>query len=309
MLGAMVKRLFIIVVVVISLAYSDEPTLFVNPHPFASLHFNPIMEGKGQRKELSIAHSSFFEDDYVRYNNHKYHRIIDFETDELSAFIKKDFYGFSFSAFAKAVYNYGGFLDNTIIWVHDHTGSTSGIFREKKEAPRNKYRFYILDENGKDVADVKQEVRTRVNMFISKKIKNHFLIRYGFQTPLEYGSKVFVVDGFEHALTFQKEWQIDSIDIFIDLSFIKLQNDKTGIKIKEYRKTGNFYISYKNRYYIQFNASESPYAKTDDSILNEGGLTYEFGFKKSGYYFGIIENQTWHNNPDVGLMFGKVWKD
>ncbi|MDQ1339614.1 MAG: hypothetical protein QG567_767 [Campylobacterota bacterium] len=285
-----------------------EPVPFVNPHPLSDAHMNPIMDGKNERIDISYMHSSFYEDTMVQRDGQNYNRVIDFESSELSILLKKRYKGYSITLNGSVVYNYAGYLDDAIIYVHDRTGSTGGRWRKKKEAPRNKYRFFVKDENGNEVVSAEKVWQNKAEVFIAKEIGYDFLLRAGTRVPMKKGSSFISATDYEYSLTLQKGLEFYDIELLADISAVWLSQDKTGLPLKDKRTTSNFYLSYDDSFFIQTNVSESVFLKTGDRVLDQYGAIYIVGYKKNNWFIGFVEDYTLYNNPDVSVMGGITFK-
>ena len=60
-------RVFLFLLLSFSALSGQEPVPFVNPHPISASHFNPVMDGGIDRLEIAYKHSSYYEEDRIRY--------------------------------------------------------------------------------------------------------------------------------------------------------------------------------------------------------------------------------------------------
>lgn len=282
---------------------SQEPVPFVNPHPLSASHFNPLMEGMHDRTELAYKQASYYEAGYITYNGTTYIRELDFESSELSLFYKKSYNGFSLSLDTGATRYFNGFLDNAIVYIHDHTGSTGGEWKKRKEAPRNRYRFSMTDVYGNEVFSEKREWVYKFNIYLGIKLPYGFYLRGGVKPPIKKGDSLFTSQDYEYAATLQKAGSVGDLTVVADASYIWPAGDNTGLKVKENRIAANLLLAYAG-YYIQFNYIESVYDVPDEKILDSFGGVYTFGYRGAQWFWGVTEDYSNYNSPDISLMIG-----
>lgn len=279
-----------------------QPIPFINPHPLSSAHFNPAMEGTKDRLEMTYLHASIFEDETNTYGGESFHRLIDYESSQLGIFYRTSRDDFSFMFNGELVYNHNGFLDNLIVWVHDRTGSTGGRWRERKEAPRNTYRFSVTDGSGNELIDDANRLIVRGALFAGYRLPWDASIRLGIKPPWEKEVNDFYPQSPEFSLSLQKAFHYGKLDMLMDASAIYL--DPENSRIRSIRATANLLISY-DGYYIQYNYVEPIFdEQAADSVLNTYGGVYVFGYRGEQFFWGIMEDFTLYNNPDVALLFG-----
>lgn len=298
-----IVRAGIIMLLCHSAVAAQEPVPFVNPHPLSASHFNPVMEGMEDRLELAYKHSSYYEEDRITFNGERYTRLMDFEASELSFFYKKSYNGYFFSMDAGVTHNHEGFLDNTIVYVHDHTGSTGGRWKRRKEAPRNEYHFSLVDKNGNQVFNEEKRWVYKADFYLGAKLPWGLILRGGVKPPIEANDSFFTTGDYEYAVTIQKSGRIGSMIAMADISQIWQAQDKTTLKVKHHRESINLFIGYVG-YYIQFNYVDSVYEDTEDEILDAFGGVYTFGYRDQQWFWGITEDFSLYNSPDISLMVG-----
>ncbi len=299
----MLGRAVCFVCLVPLLLLGQEPVPFVNPHPLSASHFNPIMEGVSDRLELAYKHASYYEEDTITYYGENYTRLMDFESSELSLFYKKSFNGYSFSMNAGVTNNHEGFLDNTIVYVHDRTGSTGGRWKRRKLAPRNEYEFSLIDENGNEVFNEDHRWVYKANFYLGADLPAGFYLRGGIKPPIEANDSLFSADDYEYAVTLQKSGSLGPAIVMVDYSIIWQAQDDTDLEVKKNRNSANLYIAC-HGVYIQFNYVESVYDDTEDEILDAFGGVYTFGYRTETWFWGITEDFSLYNSPDISLMIG-----
>ena len=284
-------------------ANATEPVPFVNPHPFSASHFNPVMDGVKDRLELAYKHTSYYEEDTISYDGHKYTRLIDFESSEFSLFFKKSYERLSFTMDVGATNNHEGFMDNTIIYIHDRTGSTGGRWKRRKLAPRNEYHFSLIDENGNEVFKENKRWVYKANFYMGVKLPWGMSVRGGVKPPIEANDTLFATGDYEYAATLQKSERIGPVTLVIDYSKIWQAKDHTELEVRGDRRSANLFISYKE-VYIQFNYIDPAYEETANENFDSFGGVYTFGYRGERWFFGITEDFSLYNSPDIALMIG-----
>lgn len=282
---------------------ANEPVPFVNPHPISASHFNPIMEGTKDRMELAYKHSSYHEQGYVDYDGETYIRNMDFESSELSLFYKKSYCCLSFSLDAGATHNHEGFLDNAIVYIHDRTGSTGGEWKKRKEAPRNEYHFSLYDVSGNEVFNEDRRWVYKFNAYLGVKLPWGLYLRGGVKPPIQKHERLLATTDYEYAATIQKSGGIGDLDMILDFSNIWTAQDSLDLEVKKNRMAANLFVACRG-YYIQLNYVESVYSDTERGILDAFGGVYTFGYRGKNWFWGISEDFSAHNSPDISLMVG-----
>jgi hypothetical protein len=261
------------------------------------------MEGKKDRLELAYKHASYYEEDTIKYNGGIYTRLMDFESSELSLFYKKSYNGYSLSLDAGVTHNHEGFLDNTIVFVHNSTGSTGGRWKKRRLAPRNEYHFSLIDENGEEVINEDKRWIYKLDIYLGMKLPWGLYLRGGVKPPIEFNDMLFAIKDYEYAVTLQKHGRVGVVEIIGDISYIMQAQDNTDLPVKHHRAAANIFITY-NGCYIQFNYVDAPYEATEDQILDAFGGVYTFGYRGERWFWGISEDFSPYNSPDVSLLIG-----
>jgi len=298
------KRLLLGVWIMFLPLSAVEPIPFVNPHPLSISHMNPVMDGVEERIDVMISQTSFYEEGENRFDGVVFSREIDYEATELVIFGKKRFGKYFVSVNGGVTYNSAGIMDNLIVFVHDRSGSTGGIWKERREAPRNRYHFSVKDENGVEQINFDTRWRYRFDFFVGREMAGAWYLRLGTKAPVERELWDFSPIESEYSLTLQKYLEAGELSLIADVSAIRLSEDRFGLPLKEYRATGNLNLTYGKKYYIQFNYAESPYKKTEDQYIDSSGLVYTFGYRAKTWYIGFMEDISEYSAPDVAVMVG-----
>ena len=83
-------RLFLAVLLSASPLFAAQPLSAVNFHPFSINHFNPAMEGSGERTDLSLAEVTYYEQNDFSLEGHDYRASLDFELSVLQLFLRRE---------------------------------------------------------------------------------------------------------------------------------------------------------------------------------------------------------------------------
>ena len=89
----------------------------------------------------------------------------------------------------------------------------------------------------------------------------------------------------------------------VDVSYIQQAQDRTGLNVKHHRTSTNVLVSCRG-YYIQLNYVDSVYKDPGDEILDAFGGVYTFGYRGERWFWGITEDFSLYNSPDISLLVG-----
>lgn len=290
-------RVVVFFLLALSLRAGQPLPAAINHHPFSINHFNPAMEGTGERLRLSLTEVTYYEKNRFLVEGHEYETHLDFEITALHLFYRKRVGTYYVSVHSALAASHSGFMDAGVVGLHDMLGMDGGSYREKKEAPRNKFN-YTVARDGEVWLSNDPQVLLGLEAFVSRELAPGWIGRAGVRPPLQEGKMLARQKDPEYALTVQRTLPWGAAD----LSLIRLAEDDSDLERRTYRLTGNLYAEI-GRLFFQVNYASSAYA-SDVKSLDAYGATFTVGVRWGRWYLAMLEDFSRYNSPDGALVIG-----